>query len=294
MKSIAVSALIGLSAGALGAAGFLYFRGGADDAKALKTDATAVLTQRLDEVEKTLAAQKAKDSEQDRRLRKVEEDRARQAAAPVENPAAIAAEKPAAAPAKETAEMPAAKSLRDWQAEIKAAKGDRSKYDQIWKDIRDQKLLDQLVALYEQAAKDDPQNPEAEVDLGNAYLQKIFEVGNGPLAGAWAQKADQAFDQALTIDPEHWEARFTKAVSLSFWPAFTGKQTEAVRNFETLIDQQEKHAPEAHFASTYVILGNLYEQQGKADKAQEIWKRGQTAFPDNAEIKKKIEGANRR
>ena len=54
-----------------------------------------------------------------------------------------------------------------------------------------------------------------------------------------ANKADQAFDAALAVDEKHWDARFTKATALSFWPPIFGKQAESVRQFEILIDQQE-------------------------------------------------------
>src|SRR6266850_2211977 len=48
-------------------------------------------------------------------------------------------------------------------------------------------------------------------------------------------KADQSFDQALTLDPSNWEARFCKASSLSFWPAelnFFFQAEDGIRDYK--------------------------------------------------------------
>src|SRR6185295_3541836 len=67
----------------------------------------------------------------------------------------------------------------------------------LWREFSAQGLTDALIAEYEQRAEREPNNPDRKVELGEAYLQKIFEVGNSPLAGVWATKADGAFDAAL-------------------------------------------------------------------------------------------------
>ena len=104
--------------------------------------------------------------------------------------------------------------------------------------------------------------------------------------------ADKAFDTALDLDPEHWDARFTKAVSLSFWPPITGKQPEAVSNFQTLIAQQEKSGvTQPHYAQSYLLLGNLYLQQGKTDLAMQTYQQGLGLFPDHGDLKSQLESA---
>ena len=79
--------------------------------------------------------------------------------------------------------------------------------------------------------------PEAQLALGQAYLGMTQQL-EGMEAGKYATLADKALDQALELEPEHWEARFTKAVALSFWPPILGKQPLAIRQFETLMEQQ--------------------------------------------------------
>ena len=101
----------------------------------------------------------------------------------------------------------------------------------------------------------------------------------------WSAKADKAFDKALEVDDEHWEARFNKAVSLSNWPAFLGKSGEAIRQFEILVAQQEGSGKtRGGFDQTYHFLGNMYQQIGETDKAAAIWARGRELYPDSRPI----------
>ena len=166
-----------------------------------------------------------------------------------------------------------------------ASRADR---EALWKKIRDAGLLDKVVGLMEQYAAAHPNDPDAQVALGGAYLQKIFEVGNGPEAGVWATKADKAYDAALALNPQHWDARFAKAVSLSFWPPMFGKQAEAIQNFQTLIGQQEAGASKPGYAQTYLWLGNLYLQQGKNDLAKQTYQGGLKYFPQDEALLKQM------
>ena len=161
----------------------------------------------------------------------------------------------------------------------------------LWQKLRDEKRIDAVVAEIERQAALAPNNPDLQTQLGAAYVQKVFDVGMGPLAGVWSQKADQAFDHALELDDTHWEARFRKAMSLSNAPAFLGRQKEAVQQFETLVDQQERATSAPEHARTYCFLGNLYDQNGDHEKALAMWRRGLTRFPDDENLRGKIGGA---
>jgi tetratricopeptide (TPR) repeat protein len=154
----------------------------------------------------------------------------------------------------------------------------------LWQRIRDSGRLDDAIALLEARAEKFSDDPDAQVEVASAYIQKIFEVGEGPQAGIWAGKADKAYDRALVLDERHWDARFNKAVSLSFWPPIFGKQREAISHFETLIGQQERGPGEERFVQTYVLLGNLYAQAGDSEKAEATWKKGLGLYPGNASL----------
>ena len=160
----------------------------------------------------------------------------------------------------------------------------------IWKQIREAGVLEDVIAAVEARVEADPGNPDRHYELGSTYLQKIFEVGNGPEAGVWATKADNSFDAALDIDPEHWNSRFNKAVSLSFWPPIFGKQTEAIQQFEVLVGQQANTGlNEPKYAQTHLLLGNMYQQSGKLEQAIASWEAGLAAFPGSEELLAQLE-----
>jgi len=157
-----------------------------------------------------------------------------------------------------------------------------------WKEIDAAGGVDDVVALFEEYAREHPDSAAAQVELGSAYLQKVFKAGNGPEAGVWAIKADQAFDAGLEIDDHNWDARFSKAVSLSFWPPVFGKSTEAIKHFEILCAQQADQPSDPKFAQTWVLLGNLYQQLGKTDQALATWEKGLALFPGYGDLEAQI------
>lgn len=147
---------------------------------------------------------------------------------------------------------------------------------------------ERLVQMFEKLARDHPYDAGIQVDLANAYLQKIQDTANPLEKGQLATKADQIFDKALEIDDHHWRARFSKAMSLSFWPDFMGKKPEAIRHFNVLIEQQESSPAKPEHVTTYLFLGNIYAQQGKDKQANEIWQRGLDRFPNDKALSEKL------
>ena len=164
-------------------------------------------------------------------------------------------------------------------------------YFAAWAELRESGQVEEMVKMFEKNAANNPNDPDSQVQLGVAYLMQIQGMTPGIETGKIATNADLTFDKALKLDPEHWDARFMKAQSLSFWPPMFGKQAEAIRNLETLRGQQEaKAGQDAKYAQTYMVLGNLYSQQGKKDKALEAWRKGATLFPDHTGLRDKAAG----
>ena len=161
--------------------------------------------------------------------------------------------------------------------------------EELWDQLKEQGLLEEAISLLEQEVQNDPENLNLMNQLGDAYLQPIIRGGvAGMDAGKWSMKADGIYDQVLAADSENWEARFSKAISYSFWPPMFGKQPEAIRHFEILVGQQENQTSNPQFAQTHFLLGNLYEQQGNHDKAMEAWSVGYERFPEDAALRKQL------
>lgn len=161
--------------------------------------------------------------------------------------------------------------------------------EKLWARLHAAGLMHEAIAMLEAEVERDPANVNLKVQLGNAYLQPIMQgEASGPQAGTWSMKADQMYDQALALDDHNWDARFAKAISLSFWPPIFGKQPEAIQHFEILVDQQEQSRPDPGFVETYVLLGNLYRDSGDAAKAEAMWNRGLAQFPGNARLRAQL------
>lgn len=157
---------------------------------------------------------------------------------------------------------------------------------ELWKRAFAAGRMDEVVARFEALAKQNPNDIPSQMNLANAYMAYLqMDQSKWQLS----MKADQVFDKVLDIDENHWEARFTKAMSYTFWPDFLGKKKDAISHFETLVQQQENLPVEAHHAQTYLFLGNLLEQRDPA-KAKEIWAKGARRHPDNQELAKKAGG----
>lgn len=144
---------------------------------------------------------------------------------------------------------------------------------------------DALVAHVEALAKAKPNDADVQVRLGEAYVQKILAPGTGFMEMAkFGQLADRQFTRALELDDHHWDARFNKAMGLAHQPAVLGSRPKAIEHLETLMAQQEQLAPESRHAGVYLVLGNLWAEQGKQEKAREIWTRGAKRHPQSREL----------
>lgn len=158
----------------------------------------------------------------------------------------------------------------------------------LWRKAHAAGQMDELIKKFEALAKASPNDPKVQMDLAKAYISYLqLDSSKAPQLSL---KADRVYDTVLELEPTHWEARFSKAVSYSFWPAFTGKPKESIKHFEMLVEQQDSMPVTAEQAQTYIMLGNMLEQGGNSAKAKAVWARGAKRHPDNAELVKKAGG----
>jgi tetratricopeptide (TPR) repeat protein len=159
---------------------------------------------------------------------------------------------------------------------------------EVWQQLRDAGKLDSAIAELEQRVAANPQSAEYPATLGQAYLKKCATIQDLREQGILAMQADKVFETALTLDPDNWEARFTKAVAMSYWPPMLNKGDEVIQNFQTLIQQQELQPPQPQFADTYAWLGDQYQKVGRSDDARAVWERGAALFPADEKLRIKL------
>jgi tetratricopeptide (TPR) repeat protein len=152
------------------------------------------------------------------------------------------------------------------------------------KQLKDSGRLADAAAELEQLMANDPKNALYPAALGEAYLKMCATTTDVRQQAIWAMTADADFETALNLDPSNWEARFTKAVGMSYWPADLHKGDEVIQEFNTLIEQQEQQPPQPQFAQTYERLGKQYQKAGQMDAAEQVWQRGAALYPDNQSL----------
>jgi hypothetical protein len=157
-----------------------------------------------------------------------------------------------------------------------------------WKRLKETGKLEQAITELEQRAANDPQTAENVVALGVAYLKSAGSIEDAREKAILAMKADQTLETALTLDPSNWEARYTKAVGMFYWPPELNKGQEVIEQFQMLVQQQETQPPQPQFARSYLWLGEQYQKSGQADYAAQVWQRGAALFPGNEELKNRL------
>jgi tetratricopeptide (TPR) repeat protein len=158
----------------------------------------------------------------------------------------------------------------------------------VWKRLKETGKLDQAIGELEQRLASNPQASEVSAALGQAYLKKCGQIQDVREQALLAMKADQTLEGALNLDPSNWEARFTKAVGMSYWPGELNKGQEVIQEFSKLIEQQESQPPQPHFARSYIWLGEQYRKAGYSDYAAQVWQRGAALFPSDGELRAKL------
>lgn len=161
----------------------------------------------------------------------------------------------------------------------------------LWKKLSEAGLLDQALTELQQQVASDPRSASAATALGEGYYKKAGATDEVREKSMLAMKADQTLEVALKLDPLNWEARFTKAVGMSYWPAELNKGGEVMAQLRMLIQQQESEDQQPQFARTYLRLGEQYEKAGRGDDAAQIWERGASLFPTDPDLRKKISSA---
>ena len=67
------------------------------------------------------------------------------------------------------------------------------------------------------------------------------------------------------------------------------KPAQAVTQLEILVERQGNLPRDPKHAQSYLLLGNLYQQQGRLEEAQQAWANGAAMFPENEDLAAQIQ-----
>ena len=141
-----------------------------------------------------------------------------------------------------------------------------------------------------QAAR--PEDPEPRVGLAKVLLQCRIPFAPFMEQGAISARASEILGAALELDPTHWEARYLLGLNFYYNPEFMGLTDDAIREFETLIEQQGERTDFPEMAGPYAYLGDLYVRVGRPADARAVWERGAALFPSDERLAERLRGNN--
>lgn len=192
-------------------------------------------------------------------------------------------------------ESPKAAALRHAVETLVSPQASLQEKQAVMKQLRESGQLDDALTALHKGAAENPNSPAYPTAIGQVDLQKAYMLSqNGGTVNQMAvlgMDADQNFDAALKLDPTNWEAQFSKATAMSYWPAELNKGPEVVQRLQNLIDQQEAMPSQPQFAQTYVLLGDQYQKAGQMDYAGQTWQLGARKFPADQTLRARIAGS---
>lgn len=146
---------------------------------------------------------------------------------------------------------------------------------------------ERCIAFFDKLVQDHPKAPNAWMNSGYAHVDKI------PVEGAITQVllANTAlgyFSSAIELE-KTWLGHYTRGNSYVYWPSIFGRTPLAIEDLEKAIAISDRTEQKNYHARPWVALGDCYWRLDDLDKAREIWRKALNRFPDNADLKARLE-----
>lgn len=146
--------------------------------------------------------------------------------------------------------------------------------------------FDRELAFFDKLTKDHPNSPNAQLNYGFCYVDKI------PAAGTIGQVVLANNSLALftkSIDlKSSWIALYTRGNSYLYWPKIFGHVPDAVADLEKAYALQKTGPKMSVYVRVYMALGDSYWKSETPEKARAIWKEGLAQFPDSQGLKDRM------
>jgi tetratricopeptide (TPR) repeat protein len=181
------------------------------------------------------------------------------------------------------------REVRDFIARIEAGEVAGEEMNHLWNLLSGTDFHDEALAALVKNARAHPKDADAQYGVGIGAISKLVS-GRVSFAeqGQLSMLADAAFTKALEIDDHHFGARFSKAVSYTYWPEAMGKGPAAIAEFETLRQQCARDASIPMLDQVYTNLGIQYRKIGNKEKSREALQEGLLLFPDSEAIREQL------
>lgn len=149
------------------------------------------------------------------------------------------------------------------------------------------KDFDRPLNFFEKLAASKPQSANIHLNFGFAYVDKI------PAAGSITQvilanKALIEFTKAVDLQT-NWINLYTRGMSYLFWPKIFNRAPLGVADLERAMQIQATGPKKIYYVKTYLALGDGYWKTDQLEKARSLWQDGLKQFPDNQQLKSRLD-----
>ena len=145
---------------------------------------------------------------------------------------------------------------------------------------------DRAIKLFDGLTKRPGAGPHAFLSLGLAYIDKL------PAVGAFRRislgnNATAAITHSIELEPSDVAYLIRGLINLHFERGPFHRTPEGVADLETAL-RLARHKERPYVARIYLALGDGYWRLKNPAKAREVWRDGQTGFPDNARLRSRL------
>lgn len=145
---------------------------------------------------------------------------------------------------------------------------------------------DREIAFFDKLTKDHPNSPNAFLNYGFCYVDKI------PAAGTISQvilanNSLNLFTKSIELKAT-WIGLYTRGNSYLYWPKIFGHGPDAVADLERAYAIQKTQAKNPLHIRVFMALGDAYWKTDANEKARAIWREGLKQFPDSPGLKERM------
>ncbi len=175
-------------------------------------------------------------------------------------------------------------ALKEFEAAL-AADPDNLRYGNEYRQavIQAADAYDRCIRFFEKLTTDNPNAPNAWLNLGLAYVDKIPAAGTVTQV-ILANTALEYFTKSIVLKPT-WISLFCRGNSYLFWPRIFNRTHLGVADLQEAMKMQKDDKIRAYHVRTYIALGQAHWKMDEVDRARGIWKEGQQIFPDSVHLK---------
>lgn len=145
---------------------------------------------------------------------------------------------------------------------------------------------DRAIAFLEQLVADHPDDANAHLNYGFAYVDKI------PVAGSITQvilanSALGEFTKSIELQ-RSWIALYTRGNSYLYWPKIFGRAPLGIADLEAAMKLQKADSKKSYYVRSYLALGDGYWKTDNLAKAKQVWAEGLKEFPSSAALQARL------